>query len=192
MNNIYLIVGKSGSGKTTIVKSLENHYNLKSIQSYTTRPKRYEDETGHIFITDKEYDRLTHVVASTEFDGYRYCATADQIENSDLYIIDPAGIDSIRAFYEGNKNLKVIYISSDVTTRHERMIFRSQHSGKKYLDAVDESLNRIVKDAEIFYKYEHNEVPIDLIVNNGWNGELNKIVDQIYKFIVECEGKYQK
>ena len=151
MNNIYLIVGKSGSGKTTIVKSLENHYNLKSIQSYTTRPKRYEDETGHIFITDKEYDRLTHVVASTEFDGYRYCATADQIENSDLYIIDPAGIDSIRAFYEGNKNLKVIYISSDVTTRHERMIFRSQHSGKKYLDAVDESLNRIVKDAEIFY-----------------------------------------
>ena len=58
MNNIYLIVGCSGSGKTTIVNSLENKYGLKSIQSYTTRPKRSDDETGHIFISDEEYDKL--------------------------------------------------------------------------------------------------------------------------------------
>ena len=47
---IFLIIGESGSGKTTLVSSLEKQKNLKSIQSYTTRPPRYENEYGHIFV----------------------------------------------------------------------------------------------------------------------------------------------
>ena len=50
MKNIYLIVVCSGSGKTAITEKLEELYNLKSIQSYTTRPPRYDGETGHTFI----------------------------------------------------------------------------------------------------------------------------------------------
>ena len=41
-NCIFLIVGCSGSGKTTITEQLEQKYGLKSIQSYTTRKPRYE------------------------------------------------------------------------------------------------------------------------------------------------------
>ena len=47
---IFLITGCSGSGKTTITEQLEMKYGLKSIQSYTTRAKRSENETGHIFV----------------------------------------------------------------------------------------------------------------------------------------------
>ena len=31
---------------------------MKSIESYTTRPPRYEGETGLIFVTDKEYEAM--------------------------------------------------------------------------------------------------------------------------------------
>ena len=187
MNNIYLIVGCSGSGKTTIVNALEEKYGLKSIQSYTTRPKRSDSETGHIFISDEEYDKLENIIACTEFCNYRYCATAKQIDENDLYVIDPAGIESLKAFYKGNKQFKIIYIKSDITTRYERMRFRSQKSGKQYLESVEESLNRIVHDSAKFYKYEHEETPIDLVVNNGWDDDIIHVAEQIYRFIEQCE-----
>ena len=53
MNNIFLIVGCSGSGKTTITEQLEMKYGLKSIQSYTTRLPRYDGETGHTIISNE-------------------------------------------------------------------------------------------------------------------------------------------
>ena len=83
-NCIFLIVGCSGSGKTTITEQLEQKYGLKSIQSYTTRPKRSEDEKGHIFVSDSEVPPKTDMVAYTEFAGNRYCATAEQVEDNDL------------------------------------------------------------------------------------------------------------
>ena len=55
MNNpLFLFVGKSASGKTTIANRLEEKYNHIQVQSYTTRPPRYEGEVGHIFVTDDE------------------------------------------------------------------------------------------------------------------------------------------
>ena len=188
MENCYLIVGQSGSGKTTIVNTLEVKYGLKSIQSYTTRPKRSDGETGHIFISDEEYDKLENIVACTEFCGYRYCATAKQIDENDLYVIDPDGVESLKTLYKGDKQFKIIYIKSDITTRYERMRLRSQQSGKKYLEAVEESLSRVVNDSEKFYKYEHNETPIDLLViNNSWDNNLAPIADKVYSFIQNCE-----
>ena len=40
------IVGKSGTGKSTLVNKLKFKYNLTSVESYTTRPPRYENEQG--------------------------------------------------------------------------------------------------------------------------------------------------
>ena len=118
MNNIYLIVGCSGSGKTTIVNALEEKYGLRSIQSYTTRPKRSENETGHTFISDEEYDKLENIVACTEFCNYKYCATAEQIDENDLYVIDPTGVESLKSFYEGDKEFKIIYIKKRRTNKY--------------------------------------------------------------------------
>ena len=54
---IFLFVGKSASGKTTIADMLGKD-GYSQVYSYTTRPKRYENEIGHTFITDEEYDRV--------------------------------------------------------------------------------------------------------------------------------------
>ena len=52
---LFLFVGRSSSGKTTIANILEERYGYKQVQSYTTRPPRYEGEVGHIFVNENEF-----------------------------------------------------------------------------------------------------------------------------------------
>ena len=99
--NIYLIVGKSGTGKTTMVNRLQNLG--PQVQSYTTRPKRSEDETGHIFVTDEEFDKLQNICAYTEYNGYRYAATQEQVDDATFYVIDPEGVWYFVDHYKGEK-----------------------------------------------------------------------------------------
>ena len=50
----------------------ELQYQYKPLLSYTTRPKRYPEEEGHIFITkSEEVPLLQDIVAETYFDGYK-------------------------------------------------------------------------------------------------------------------------
>ena len=122
--NLICLVGESGSGKDTITEILKLDYGLTSIKSYTTRPKRYNGENTHIFVDDKAFSELKDVVAYTEFNGYKYCATAEQIENNDIYIIDPDGIKYFREHYKGDKGIIAIYIKVKPWTRFWRMIHR--------------------------------------------------------------------
>lgn len=192
MKNIYLIVAPSGAGKTTITELLETKYDLKSIQSYTTRSPRFKGETGHTFISDEEFDNLTDIVAYTEFAGNRYCATAEQVEENDLYVIDPKGVEFFKQHYSkecynDSKQIKIIYIESDMTTRYERMKQRAEDSGSTYLEAVDYSLKRIVNDVEEFYDYINHRVQVDCTVENNNDTTIENVADKIYKFIIETE-----
>ena len=182
-------MGCSGSGKTTITEQLEQKYGLKSIQSYTTRPKRYEDESGHIFVSDEEFDKLTDMVAYTEFAGNRYCATAEQVENNDLYIIDPKGVDFFMKAYKGSKTPKIIFISSNLTTRYERMVGRAETKGKSHQEAIESSLTRIVNDAGEFYDYIQGQAWIDYVCKNNSNDKLEDVVDKIFDYISSCESE---
>lgn len=165
-NKIILIVGKSGSGKTTIVNKLEKEYGLKSILSYTTRPKRSEDEYGHIFITKDDFYALRDIVGYTEYGNNLYCATAQQVENNDLYIINPDGVDFFKRNYKGLKEVVVVYIVTDLDThkdfnnRYERMISRG--------DTVADASYRVALDNFEFRNFE--EIADVIIVNNEKDG----------------------
>ena len=95
------------------------------------------------------------------FDEYNNCATAEQVENNDLYIIDPKGVDFFMKSYKGSKTPKVIFISSDMTTRYERMKSRAEENGSEFMDAVKSSLERITNDVVEFYDYIHSQTQID-------------------------------
>ena len=187
MNSIFLIVGCSGSGKTTIVEQLEIKYGLKSIQSYTTRKPRYDGEIGHIFISNDEFDKLVDICAYTEFAGYRYCATSEQVENNDLYVIDPKGVKFFMKSYTGKKTPKIIYINSDLNVRYERMVKRAEENGDDFITAVDKALGRIKTDVVEFYDFTHNKAHVDFTVDNNQNNNLIQVVDRIYDYICDCE-----
>lgn len=127
---IVLIVGESGSGKSEICRYLEDKYGLKEVKSYTTRPKRNENDKSHIFATDYDFDNvLDDIVAYTEYNGYKYCATAKQIEDCDTYIIDPDGIEYFFKKYTGKKIPMVVHISAPKEVRRERMLSRGHTIG---------------------------------------------------------------
>ena len=189
MKHIFLIIGASGSGKTTVAEQLEQRYGLTSIQSYTTRAARYVGEKGHIFVSDEEFDKLTDLIGYTEFAGNKCCATAEQVENNDLYIIDPKGVDFFMKAYKGSKTPKIIFISSNLTTRYERMVGRAETKGKSHQEAIESSLTRIVNDAGEFYDYIQGQAWIDYVCKNNSNDKLEDVVDKIFDHISSCESE---
>ena len=123
------------------------------------------------------------------FDEYNNCATAEQVENNDLYVIDPNGVDYFIKSYKGKKTSKIIFIDSDLTTRYDRMVKRAEDKGDEHLTAVDKSLSRIKTDISEFYDYIHNNAHIDFVVKNNKNDNLTDVVDKVYQYICDCEGR---
>ena len=58
MKPLFLFVGPSASGKTSISEIIEQTFEYKSIASYTTRPPRYEGESGHTFVDEATFDTI--------------------------------------------------------------------------------------------------------------------------------------
>ena len=119
-NTLYLFVGKSGSGKSTIADVLENKYGYNVVESYTTRCPRYHGERGHIFLSNTEYNELQDIVASTEYNGNKYCTTKQMLDKCKVYPIDIPGIKVLLKRYT-NRPIVIIYFDSTVRTRIERM-----------------------------------------------------------------------
>lgn len=132
---IILLAGASGSGKTSVVEILEREYGLKSVCSYTTRERRTPDEYGHIFVTEEEFKRL-NLVGYSEYDGTLYGATAEQIEEADIWVVDVNGIEYFRKKYKGKKQAIVIWLVTsndshiDFSERYERMRERGDDAEK--------------------------------------------------------------
>ena len=141
---LYCIVGPSGSGKSTIVNEL-NKLGYTSANSYTTRPKRTPNETGHTFITDEKFDKLQNIVAYTIFNSYRYCVTKEMLDGCDLYIVDPPGIKTLKD--SGYTNFKTIGLILDKNKCTNRMLSRG--------DTLDKVQSRLDNDDKIFDGFEN-------------------------------------
>jgi guanylate kinase len=171
--NIYLLVGESGNGKTSVAEELEKQYGWKSIWSYTTRPKRYDGEAGHVFITENEFDKLTNLVAYTKFNDYRYGTTSDQVEQNSLYVIDPAGIAYFKEHYYGFKKVFVIYLFAPMKER----ILRMRNRG----DIDAQIVQRLLNDVDAFRGVKWLS---DITIIND---NLKDCVDSCYQYILSKE-----
>jgi guanylate kinase len=127
---LYLIVAHSGTGKTTLANMLEEQYGLKQLESYTTRAPRYEGEVGHEFITNEEYNKLENIVACTTYNQFEYCATAEQVDKSDIYVVDIAGIETLLERYRSDRPIVIFYLSTDIKTKIKRMKDRGDDDSK--------------------------------------------------------------
>ena len=121
---LFLLVGPSGSGKTTVAETLAKSYGYPTVESYTTRPRRYDGETGHMFIAEAEFDELKDIVAYTEYNGFRYCTTKDQLDLVSTYVVDLPGVETLLQNYKTDRPIVIFYFDSTVTTRINRMLDR--------------------------------------------------------------------
>lgn len=100
---IIAIVGASGSGKTTISRTMSK-FGFPDVVSFTTRPMRPGETQGveHKFVSEKDADVILSTsmpLAMTMIAGYRYFALYAQIAGAEFctYVIDEAGLQRLRA-----------------------------------------------------------------------------------------------
>lgn len=149
-----LIIGASGSGKSSVCDALEKIYGLKAIPSYTTREPRTPDEKGHTFISDCEFDNLKDILAYAETDGNRYAVTKEMLEDEQysLYVIDLTGVKYLLEHYKGDRPLVSFFIDTNVYDRFKRMIDRKDD--RTPIDKMKAALDRIEHDAVEFNRTE--------------------------------------
>ena len=176
LKNIYLICGKSGSGKTTVVNKLADKYGYQILKSYTTRKARHHNDNDHIYAAISDYMSAREnnvIIASTIFDHNYYWATKLQLASCDLYIIDKNGIESLKRKYMGDRKIIVIYIEVNTEERIKRMKLRGDRSADIW--------ERIKHDEEVFADIE---LISDLIVDGSEENTWISVGD----IILQCES----
>ena len=91
------ITGPSGAGKDTVARMLSELGGYKVLCSYTTRPKREGEIDGveHHFVEkcDVPHEKM---LAYTQYGGYEYWTTIDQVKDKAIYVIDEDGLKALR------------------------------------------------------------------------------------------------
>ena len=182
-----IIVGKTASGKDTVVKKLVDDYKYTKIITYATRPKRKgekQDITYH-FISDEEFKQKIDEGFFAEWKSYitnegvwYYGSSLEDIENADnksVIILTPQGYRDIK----DKVDCKVvsIYLYANNATIKKRLIARG--------DDPKETERRILHDNEDFKGIE-NEV--DRIVYNNESDTIDSVVQKILKYVSEVKG----
>lgn len=111
---VILLVGRTNSGKSSLIKKLCERTGLKQLISYTTRPRRNSQDNDHVFVSTEDYLQAKEngeIIAKTEIAGNYYYATKEQLYNADLYTIDPVGLEYLLSADLPNIRFVVVYIS---------------------------------------------------------------------------------
>ena len=170
---IALIVAPSGAGKTAVCNRLSEKYGLQQVWSYTTRPPRYDGEIGHTFITESEMPDKEEMCAYTFYNGNHYFATHQQVDEADLYVIDPAGVQYFMQHYKGRRIPLIVKLDVPLAERMKRMAARG--------DTQQQIMGRVECDKRSFRFIPHDA--------KFANDDLETCVDEIYNYICEQEGK---
>lgn len=122
---LFLFVGRSASGKTTVANMMADEYGYKQVESYTTRPPRFEGEAGHIFVNEDEFKNLGELAAYTFYNNNHYGTTLEQLNECDIYVVDIPGVESLlQKLQNDTRPICIIYFDASVYNRINRMLDR--------------------------------------------------------------------
>lgn len=193
MAKLFLIMGKSASGKDTLYKDIVARFGdgLGTVVPYTTRPIREGEQEGveYHFITEsemKEMDEAGKVIEKRCYQtvyGPWYYLTADdgQIDldrRSSILIVTPAAYGKLRDYF-GAEQVVPLYVETEDGLRLARALKRERaQKNPKY----EEMCRRFLADAEDFSEEKLRELGIDRrFVNNQYDRVLNEMCDVIRK-----------
>ena len=146
----FLFIGRTASGKSSIAKAVCEKMGIIQVVSYTTRPMRKSEKNGsdHIFITDAEVAQYENDIAAyTEINGYKYFTTYDVIDKSDIYVIDPIGVDNLKIKCGDQYEFVEIYIRTPQKIAEQRAKLRG--------DKLKDFKQRWVAENQQFTDYEN-------------------------------------
>lgn len=163
VHRIYCVIGRTASGKSTIVNETARQLNMNVLKSYTTRAMR-ENETvedsDHIFITQDEVEQYRDdMCAYTERIGYCSFATRQQLLENDFYIINPTGLYELKL---KTKDMNIEIVAIYVTVPYRTNLERAKKRGD--LKSWEENYDR---EKSEFKDFEKSNIIDYRILNDG-------------------------
>lgn len=188
-----VLLGKTCSGKDTILNKLVKDYGYFKLTTYTTRPMRkgeIQDKTYH-FVSEEEFlDKLNseffleHKKYETAEGEWYYGSAKEDYENGDnnsVIILTPSGFEALKVYIARQKvdiDIVSIYIYANNKTISNRL--------KKRGDKKEEADRRIKADSVDF----KNVVDIvDKIFYNNETNDLDEVVKKVHEYIKYRNGE---
>lgn len=164
-HTLLLIIGRTASGKDSLVNKLCERTGLKQLISYSTRPRRENEGNTHIFVSEKEYQKMLtdgKVAVDTNIAGNYYWSTIEQLYETDIYIIDYIGYKKLKELNLPNLRLVSVFVNTPDEVREERALKKRKDDKlvfrKRSLDEAAQ-FREMLKNADFDYSISNIELP---------------------------------
>ena len=183
---IIAISGFSGAGKDTIAKDIAKLFDLNIVVSYTTRPRRPNEEEGveYFFISDNEF--CTKLIKNkllitrcyeTVFGNWFYGVREEKFLNNrtNIIILDNTGYEQLIKHFD-HKNVIGIFIDTPEELRKERAKqqradFNEDEWNRRYQDDIKKFPTKYIKNK---YDFILKNIEYSETIN-----EISKIINTI-------------
>lgn len=180
---IFIIMGKSGAGKTSLSYEVSKLLSIPVVVSSTSRPIREKEQEGIDYYYKTKEDMLeisknNGFVEYVEYNGWLYGVEKAEIEkmNSNcLVVVEPKGFEQFKKFF--GDRVVPIYIDTPDKPRLLRSLHREANPN------CYEICRRLIADTEDFSKVE-SDMSIKKIDNSrDPKVSVEALCDYIYKTI---------
>lgn len=185
---IIVLLGASGSGKSTIENELATHHGFEKIIPYTTRQPRVGEENGkdYYFAENNTFAAMINTGVLAEYDEYsqgRLYGTlkSDYVDGNKVVVLTPNGLRQLKQSCS-NDNIFTVLVNASLGTRVKRYIDRCGVNQFTF-DDKNEIASRVERDFAMFLGLERE---VNLVVDNNEGTNINDVV----KKILETERMY--
>ena len=164
-HTLLLVLGRTASGKDSLINKLCERTGLKQLISYSTRPRRDNEGDTHVFVSEEEYQEMLadgRVAVDTKIAGNYYWSTIEQLYETDVYIIDYIGYKKLKELNLPNLRLVSVFINTPDKVREERALSKRKDDKfvfrKRSLDEAAQ-FREMLKNADFDYSVSNIELP---------------------------------
>ena len=183
-----ILIGASGSGKSSIEKVLADNYGYEKITSYTTRPIRNGETDGvdYNFVDHKTFSDMLESNLFAEYDEYsqsRFYGTlkSDYADGNKVAVLTPNGFRNVKQNCKTD-DIFAVLVESSLGTRIKRYIDRCGVNQFNF-DDKNEIAARVERDFGMFLGMDKE---VDLVIHNNEDDDIIELAKKIHEL---CQTK---